>query len=391
MDNKDNIDELFERYLHNQCTAEEINRLLDYFKIQANQDLLSWLVRAEMEKHDDAERAFEDPLDDSLLQHVDLRLKETIANRNLKKKKIRKLISYGLGAAASIALVGLMSVFFWPDKDVGIVADNQYGYKNDVLPGNKRALLRMEDGEELLLGDEMQEEDTKRYTKDGFLQVQDDEPATGSENRVLITPKGGMYKVVLGDGSKIWLNALSTLEYPANFSGKERRVRLKGEAFFDISASADRPFRIDVGDRVVEVLGTSFNVKSYDDKLATTLVDGKIKLILGAEHVVLKPGQEAYVDDEKEMSLKEVTLPDGVAWVKGDFYFESLPITEIMKDIERWYNIDLNYIGQVPAKKFTGSVSRNARLAEVLEMLKTVSGARFEIDNRKLYVDFGLK
>uniref|UniRef100_F4CBH0 Anti-FecI sigma factor, FecR n=1 Tax=Sphingobacterium sp. (strain 21) TaxID=743722 RepID=F4CBH0_SPHS2 len=391
MDNRDHINELFERYLRNQCTAEEINRLLDYFKVQADRDLLIWLVRAEMGKQDPAVPTFEEPAKEIFLQGVDRRLKETIATRNIKGKRIRKLIKYSLGAAASIALMGLLGVLFWPNKDLGVVADNQYGYKNDVLPGNEQAVLRMEDGKELVLGNETKMKDSQQDTKEGFLQIQDDKGAKGNRNRILTTPKGGMYKVMLGDGSKVWLNALSTLEYPANFSGKERWVRLKGEAFFDISASADRPFKIVVDDRIVEVLGTSFNVKFYDDQLTTTLVKGKIKLVFGTKQVLLKPGQEAYIDREKEMSLKQVALQDGVPWVRGDFYFESLPITEVMKDIERWYNIDVNYIGQVPAKKFTGSVSRNARLAEVLEMLKMVSGARFEIDNRKLYVDFGLK
>ncbi|MES1160861.1 MAG: FecR domain-containing protein, partial [Bacteroidota bacterium] len=192
-------------------------------------------------------------------------------------------------------------------------------------------------------------------------------------------PRGGnQQQFLLADGSKVWLNAASTLKYPASFTGKERKVELSGEAYFEIAKNMDRPFRIQIRDAGIEVLGTSFNVMAYEDEPVskTTLVDGAVKVIQGAQELTLQPGDQAQIAYPETSGVPSMRLIRGVdqgailAWKNGDLEFKDDDLHTVMREIGRCYNMEVKYEGKIPVKTFTGNFSRKDSLIQILKQLE---------------------
>ncbi|XHR97523.1 FecR family protein [Mucilaginibacter sp. UC70_90] len=205
----------------------------------------------------------------------------------------------------------------------------------------------------------------------------------------MTTPRGGQYWVVLPDGSKALLNAASSLTYPTNFSGTERKVELTGEAYFEVAHNPDKPFRVYSKSQVVEVLGTHFNINTYDDEpdIRTTLLEGKVKVtsVVKNQVRVLKPGQQAVLNTYS-FNVNDVDVEDATAWKNGTFTFENNDIQQIMRMVSRWYDVDVVYKGTLPADKFTGFVSRFSNVSEVLRMLQLTHKVKFKIDGKQITV-----
>jgi ferric-dicitrate binding protein FerR (iron transport regulator) len=203
------------------------------------------------------------------------------------------------------------------------------------------------------------------------------------------TPKGGQYQVTLSDGSKVWLNAASSLRFPATFSGKERKVELTGEGYFEVAHNKKMPFHVTVNDLDVEVLGTHFNINAYADESAikTTLLEGSVKVVKGNETKIIEPGEQASVTtSEDEINVKQqVDLEQVVAWKNGIFQFERADIESVMRQISRWYDIDVDYHGRV-SEHFGGTISRDVNISDVLKMLEMTGGVNFKIDGKKVIV-----
>jgi ferric-dicitrate binding protein FerR (iron transport regulator) len=231
----------------------------------------------------------------------------------------------------------------------------------------------------------------------------------------LSTPKGGQYFLELPDGSKVWLNAASSIRYPTAFDGSERLVELTGEAYFEIKKNHDKPFRVNFTstsgageDRegTVEVLGTHFNVNAYNDEseIKTTLLEGAVKVMSRQSSVdksayvtaladksannmvVLKPGEQVSISHASQLSHPiPVQTEEAVAWKNGLFYFDNANIQAIMRQLARWYNVDVVYKGKIPARRFAGQVSRNSKLSQVLRILE-LSKVHFTIEGNVVTV-----
>jgi hypothetical protein len=361
--------ELFRKYLKGECSAEELNHLFDQWNLPGQEQELRSLLREALDgnKSDDSRL-------DELIGSVDNRIMQDIRswkNDAAKSHSVNQVHSkwlWLLSSAAALLLIPF-SIFIWQYKsDRGIVEDRKYGYQNDILPAKNQASLIMADGNTISLA------------------AGSDLPhGQGSGMNNLQVPKGGMYKLTLSDGTQVWLNALSKLRYPASFETNDRTVFLEGEAFFDVTKDASRPFRVVAAGKTIEVLGTSFNINAYKEKMQATLVEGRIKIINRGRHSFLEPGQEATITDEST-SVVAVDVAPSIAWKNGDFYFNEEDLKDIMDEISRWYDIQLSYPGKLPSGKYTGAISRNATLAEVLEMLKDVTALSFEIENRTLSI-----
>lgn len=267
--------------------------------------------------------------------------------------------------------------------------------KTNNQPGSNKAILKLSNGSELTL-DGGADHVTGKQTENaiigrdsGTVEYAAIQPASAVvAYHTLITPRGGQYKVILPDGTKVWLNAASSLYYPTAFSGAAREVVLTGEAYFEVAQQAARPFKVRVGEMVVNVLGTSFNICAYrEEKLTlTTLVDGAVKLQSNEAEVTLKPGQEAgFVEGSNEFTKKNVDTDIAIAWTKGLFRFENDDIATITRKMARWYDMDVQFEGKMPTRKFIGVLSRQESLSSVLKILEGAD-VHFRQEGKKLIV-----
>jgi transmembrane sensor len=264
-----------------------------------------------------------------------------------------------------------------------------------VLPGTDKALLTMADGRTVVL-DSLQSETLTDagYTnirKQGAMLIYNS-PTANEQNSItyntLSTPRGGQYKVVLSDGTEVWLNAASSLRFPTAFTGNFREVELTGEAYFEVAKNKTKPFHVMVNGMRVNVLGTHFNVNAYTEEQAikTSLLEGSVEVINGSFNNRIKPGEQAIVTSKNDViNIRTADMDAVVAWKNGLFEFEGADIATIMRQVARWYDVEIIYTGKVPLRRFEGKISRNAQLSEVLQILE-LSNIKFRVEGKKIIV-----
>jgi ferric-dicitrate binding protein FerR (iron transport regulator) len=214
----------------------------------------------------------------------------------------------------------------------------------------------------------------------------------GKLNNTFSNPRGGGERqLVLADGSKVWLNAASTLKYPSSFGGKERMVQLSGEAFFEVAKNPAMPFRVLIKEAEVDVLGTGFNVMAYDDEPVsrTTLVEGAVKIVSGSRSEELRPGEQAEIvyDSDNRISLtKGVNTDNILAWRKGLLEFEDADLYTVMREIGRCYNVGIQYKQNIPDKRITGNFSRMDSLDKIIGQLEASFHFHFRVDGKTVTV-----
>lgn len=308
-------------------------------------------------------------------------------------------------AAASVVLFLVYGGYRWVNrrKAVPQVAVMHSVYGDDAPAGGNRASLTLADGRtydlntiterNLLVQPGTTIDKSKGEVIYGKNSINDGAVAYN----VLKTPLGGQYKIVLPDGSRAWLNAGSSLKYPTTFKGNRRDVEMTGEVYFEIEPDKSRPFLVRVADKnrngkdmEITVLGTHFNISSYGDEptMQTTLLEGSVRVKKDEVTKVLTPGQQARViagEPVHDIAVKTVDTESVVAWKEGRFEFNG-NIREIMRQISRWYDVDVKYEGNVERKSFAGTISRKNNVSEVLKMLEMTGGIQFRIDDRKITV-----
>lgn len=315
------------------------------------------------------------------------------SRQNAKKITNKSRFSFLKYAAIFLAVVGA-SVFYFNSKqlDSSIVHDLTKTYKNDVLPGTQKATLILSDGKEVTLDKDKQsivdENGVTIISNHGEISYNDLKTVASSEIQynTLVVPKAGTYGVTLPDGSRVILNAMSELKYPVAFTGKERKVELKGEGYFEVAKDATHPFKVKLNESEVEVLGTHFNVSSYDQTAKTTLLEGSVKVSNGKNFGILVPGKQALAD-KGNISISKGDAEKAVAWVKGEFYFDNDGIAPTLTEISRWYDVKLISKKPLPDIHISGRIKRQVKLSEVLVMLKDVSNLSFSIENKNLIIN----
>ena len=314
-------------------------------------------------------------------------------------------------AAAVLVLLSSAAVFYWVSKDKSdITAAHQpvSTGKAIIQPGGNKALLTLADGSVIALNDAQNGTLAKQGNTEvvklanGQLAYQ---PA-GSSNAAnlfnkIVTPRGGKYNITLPDGSKVWLNAASSLHYPTTFSGNSREVTLTGEAYFEIAENRKMPFRVNVNNVLVDVLGTHFNVMAYADEEAihATLLEGCVRVSNQASEiksdirhqqisksVVLLPGQRATVSGSALTVQSDVDTEETIAWKNNMIQFAGADIRTVMRTIARWYDVEVEYRGNVPNAHFRGGLSSTAPVSEVLNLMQRTGEVHFEISNRTIIV-----
>ncbi len=338
----------------------------------------------------------------------------------------RRWMRYTSLAAAAVIGIAIVGFWYWRSEKTNRSNDGtpQQTQVATVIPaGGNKATLTLADGTVIDLDKQAdgtiaeQGKTTVRKKENGQLEYK-----SGVGNRestvaynMLSTPRGGQYQLLLPDGSKVWLNAASSIRYPTAFAGNERRVEVSGELYFEITKNIEKPFKVtiipaDGGGRggEVEVLGTHFNINAYGDEQAivTTLLEGKIKISAielvskqsggtdmdsrkpqTTNHKLLLPGEEAQINKDAAIVVrKNVDTEASVAWMKGFFDFHNAGIKSVMKQVSRWYNVDVQYAGAVPAQTFEGNLDRNIPLNELLALLNQMGKTSFTIDGRTVRV-----
>jgi transmembrane sensor len=296
-------------------------------------------------------------------------------------------------AAAVLLTVGL-GLYYFLVKIKATDTKPAVAQQSGIQPGGAKATLTLADGSKIILDDakngQIAFDGTSKIEKTGSGQLtyraNADNPSSRSYN-ILTTPRGGQYQILLSDGTKVWLNAASSLKYPTVFSAAERRVELNGEGYFEVAKNQKSPFRVSTGNNQIEVLGTSFNVNNYADEplQRTTLLEGSVRIRSGVESTLLQPGNEAGIGTNQKINIQRADSEKAVAWKNGYFQFGGTPLREVMRQVMRWYDIDVTYEGEIPSREFGGEISRQSNLGEVLKILE-LSHIHFRVEGRKITV-----
>jgi ferric-dicitrate binding protein FerR (iron transport regulator) len=387
---EERLEYLLKRYFGKTCTEEE-RRELSRFILEAKDD-----------------RDFKELLEkiwynftprDSMPQEksnliIDSILKEEASQRTEFKAGLRKMIWWRVAAAAMLVLifsVGGYFIYFNRNAKQSPIAK---ATKYDVsAPNNSKARLTLGDGTIVYL-DSTQKgsivlQGNVKVVKNGDGQIS----YIGTNNKIiyntLSNPRGSrVIKLLLSDGSKVWLNSGSSLRYPTAFIGNERKVEITGEAYFEVTHNTAMPFKVKKGDNEIKVLGTHFNVNAYDDEpnIKVTLVEGYVNVNSANASIKLNPGEQAQIASSGEISMnKEVNVNEVIAWTEGFFEFENMQLPDIMRQIARWYDVEVVYKLPNHKKQFGGRISRNLSLTSVLNLLER-NGVHFKLEGNKITV-----
>jgi len=270
-----------------------------------------------------------------------------------------------------------------------------------IQPGANKAVLTLANGQQIILNNAQNgtigQQGNIRVVKldSGQLayatptvESPADQLAKGPLYNTITTPRGGQYQVTLADGTKVWLNAESSLRFPTTFKGKDREVELTGEAYFEVKADKDKPFLVQAGQTETRVLGTNFNIMAYSDEGAvkTTLLEGAVSMGLGTKSALLQPGEQGQYEDGKNIiATRAVNTRAVVAWKDGYYFFDRTPVKSVMRQIGRWYDVTIVYKGAAPEDEIVGKLPRTADVREVLHIMELI-GIHFKIEGKTIIV-----
>lgn len=338
-------------------------------------------------------RFFDEGKSEAMLVTIGERNRQAVQMRRRTLKK-RMLLSI----AASVILLFSITVIYIniPTKKQAATVAERKRTTPPVLPGVDKAILVLADGSTIFLDSTangtIPVQGTTHVSKiNGQVVYASSDSETGSATvlyNMLKTPRGGQYQLQLADGSKVWMNAGSSLYFPTSFPGKERVVQLTGEAYFEIAKDAQRPFRVQVNDMNVNVLGTHFNVMAYDNEAAAsvTLLEGAVQVKRNNDYINMHPGQQVQSGNDARLKvLNNVDLEEAVAWKNGYLQSNHTSLAVLMRQIERWYNVDVVYEGKIPDRKFGGKIPRKSELKQVLKALE-LSKVYTKVEGNKIVV-----
>lgn len=310
-------------------------------------------------------------------------------------------------AAASLLLLAGAAWYLYRHQPLTETNQHPMAMEKDIAPGGDRALLTLADGSHIDLAlaqnGSLAAQGNSQIAKTGSGQLtytpQSGTPATpppGSPSssapttsyNTLTTPRSGQFEIRLPDGTHVWMNNASSLRYPVSFTGAEREVELTGEAYFEIAPNPSNPFRVKVRGETITVLGTRFDILSYEEEgsVRTTLVEGKIKVADGKKERILKPGEQVAIDQQGNWQWeKGVDTTEIIDWKNGFFHFDHADLPAVMRQLARWYDVEVQYQGTIPPQQYQGEIRRDLTLKQVLDNLGG-KDIHFHLEDRKLLV-----
>jgi ferric-dicitrate binding protein FerR (iron transport regulator) len=390
---KDHIKRLIRRWMENAITPEEKGELV---RLLNEQTLLSDVEPGLQEMWDaqTSQPVFSEDETASMIERILSRNRpgeETDLQPRV--RGIHFIRRWGWAAASIILMLGA-GVLLWTSKKDDREAQRTAAHSptNEVMPAMGKVVLELPDGQQVYL-DSLH----GNIVKKGALTVDNKKgslayngAADKMEYHTLTVPRGRQYQLQLPDGTNVWLNAASSITYPIVFGGPERLVTVSGEVYFEVAKDKSKPFRVTANDMVVTVTGTHFNVNAYNDEpyLTTTVLEGGVKVTRNGKTVVVSPNEQSVSDTKGGLSVKrDVNVSEVVAWRDKLFHFESADLPTILRELARWYDVDVAYEGVVSKERFFVIVRRNSSLSAVLKALQA-NDVQFNINGKKLTVKF---
>jgi ferric-dicitrate binding protein FerR (iron transport regulator) len=398
---KSTVADLIQKYLDDSITPDDFSRLYELINNEYDPEALESVLK----------RSFSDPSFSDGSRDYDLKEVFASLQARIREREAGKVLPLPAPviplhrrrwiavAAAVILLLGVGTYIRMRHEVKPNMAPANASKKQDVPPGHDGAILTLADGRQIVL-DSVQNgslamQGTTRITKlnNGQLNYSS---LTGKPSEILYntltTPRARKATVILADGTQVWLNAASSIKYPTVFSGKERRVEIAGEAYFEIKKNAGMPFFVKRAgsDQTIQVLGTRFNVNAYDDEdaMKTTLLEGSVKVIRGRSSSVLSPGQQAILGNRNDDGIRVVddaNIDEVMAWKNGRFQFSNMDLKTIMRQLTRWYDVDVVFEGKVPDIRVGGFIHKDVNLSIVMEFLGE-NGVHYKIDGKKITI-----
>jgi ferric-dicitrate binding protein FerR (iron transport regulator) len=331
------------------------------------------------------------------------------AEKKIPEKTIpsRSIIPIWARWAAAAVLILLGGSIWFLTRNTPVqppLVTNPAARENDALPGGNKAILTLAGGQQILLDSAQQGNLTVQgnaqvsKTNNGKLVYQSagSSPNTAIVYNTLTIPRGGQYQLTLPDGTQVWLNAASSITYPTAFTGKERKVTITGEAYFEVAKNANKPFLVEENNLTIKVLGTRFDVSGYDNEPVrkTVLVEGSVSILYKGTSTYLEPGMQAQVNrraatDNRTpaLTVAPANIEQTLAWKNGFFAFTNADLPTVMRQIARWYDVDVTYEGSIPkdAFEFNGKIGRTLTLDQVLKLL-TKTRVHYTIEGRQLTI-----
>ena len=374
---------LVQQYLSGQLTASQRGELFGWLESEGNRtafvDIVTPMMLASQERKEYSEEEWGEVL--QVILGSD-KVRETPVRRMSPSRS-----GMWLAAASVVVLVAIGGYWRYihrePSQRPSIAV-------HDVAPGGNKAVLTLSGGRRLVLdstaADTVLTEGADIVANTGGRLAYKTGNSTDTEiaYNTLTTPRGGQYQLTLPDGTKVWLDAASSIKYPTTFTGKERVVTVTGEAYLEVAHLEHQPFKVMVGGRTIEDLGTHFNINAYDDEPTrkVTLLEGSVKV----EGVLLAPGEQAVIDPVSgKINIQRVETDQVVAWVKGKLSMDNLDVREIMRQVSRWYDVDVVYEGSIPQGRFWGVINRNVALSNMLGVMRE-NGIRVNLEGKKIIV-----
>lgn len=330
---------------------------------------------------------------------IESRIDMPTDKKSIRISTFRKLIRLPYFKIAAIAASACIIWLIWPQKQ-DLPSQSQsvptVSAEDPILPGNDKAILVLSNGKQIILDSVdnglLATEKSVAIKKENagsiaYVNATSQNPNTGTPTyNTIKIPRGGQYQVVLPDGTKVWLNAQSSIRFSPEFSGHQRLIALEGEAYFEVAKDHTRPFRVTVKNSTVEVLGTHFNMMAYPDEpmMKTSLLEGSVKIIHGDQTHLIHPGEQAVVNGKITVSTANVF--ESVEWKNGNFNFENEKLETIMRKIARWYDIQVDYQANVTDASFVGTIPRSQSINEVLKYLELTGVVHFNVKGRRVTV-----
>jgi len=378
---------LFEKFLEGKASSDEVEQLMAY---NDNFDLAKTTEAELTKEHLSMQKRIIDKIDQR--------------SRPVNSRKIYKYKWWPAMAAA--ILIFAVATFLWQQLRYNLDIEQashvaELAEVKDIAPGSDQAMLTLSNGEKVILN----KIGNGTIIKQGNIKITKQEngvlayavstqlgngKVSAVQMNTITTPRGGQYQVVLPDGTGVWLNSASSLKFPAAFLEKERSVELTGEAYFEVAKIKNMPFKVKFKGQEVEVLGTHFNISAYNDEAEsrTTLIEGSVAISRNSMKAMLKPGQQAVSSDNgnRGFKIQQANIEEVMAWKNGLFLFHDANIKAIMTQAARWYDVEVDYKGNLEDKQYGGRVSRYKNISELLKNLELTGTIRFKIEGRKVTV-----
>lgn len=371
---------------------------MEHFKTDSNESALREIIAEKLTEylpgHFEQSRQMKGSFDetfDRILLKIDRQDEAAKTESVSKRPLVLKLM-----ATLTIVLI-IFQVFYIYNKSVtkpGARFAKISKPKINIRPGGNKAILTLHDGSKIVLND-AREGTLAQQGNTKIVKLANGQLAYNQTNTLpakvlyntMTTPRGGQYKLILPDGTQVWLNSASSITYPTAFVGNERNVSISGEAYFEVAKDKSKPFHVKSGNQTVDVLGTHFNIMAYadEDAIKTTLLEGSVRVVENNITSMLKPGQQAIVDKQGGIKITAASIDEALAWKNGYFKFNRVDIRFIMRQVARWYDVDIVYQGRFPKDEFVGKIGRGENISQVLRILE-LDDVHFKIEDKKIIV-----